>query len=895
MAGLPYPRQETSMEDMFNTAASNLPSSPYAPAYPPAAAAADTHYPGAPAAYSPAAYPPPAAAAAHPPVGYPEALYPPAPGYSPYPPETGYHHSLGASPYAAATSTFPVAPLPPSYASGGPAAYPAAGGVPYPPPSYTSDVPYPPSYTSGAPPYPPVEVGGVGGPYPPPVPLPYPDSGLFPEEAQQARVEANGGLVDNLGRGLQRMALEKFNTLLNTPTLPSHHFPVRPGGGDGGPSAALPPAYYSPGAAGGGGTQQRDQPMKITNFEPSQDYHQLRRQHSSSRLFEDPTFRPSNKLLTDSNGQDIVISYYGRKHNYRGPEIEWLRPHEICQKNGYQAPQMFVKNMDRFDINQGEIGDCWFLAALANLAENQEAFKRVVPKDQGFEGSRYAGIFRFRFYSFGEWIEVVIDDRLPTRNGKLIYLKSTEKHEFWSALLEKAYAKLYGSYRALEGGLTIEAAVDFTGGIPEMVDLTSLKTSKEELFYKLLRADQNNAFLSCSLANSRYQKEAESKGLQSRHAYTITKVVDVRSTRERGSIPLIRMRNPHGNSREWKGDWSDGDIFWKYVDANTKRELGLDFRDDGEFYMNFNRDFLKYFGEVEIVHLSPSDMHSSDSDAGQFDLYHFFGTWSRAMATAGGCGNDTIKSFAENPQFLFSITDPNPYDAKQTCNVVIALAQKPRERKKEHAIGFRIYSIPPGTNQVDYRFLMYNKHLAKTEQYINLREVSLSLALGQGEYVVIPSTFARGEEGEFLLRLFIDEDWGSTSEGVKQATGGGGGGGAAGLPRDGGGRRAVGGPRDHHVRGTGGFASKVINIPIQILGEENQHGGRKDGKSSSLTKILGRNVVKAMGLDMHSIKQKFPTFAALLQVYYSWSKDKDSELSLFKTIVNSLKPGHQLS
>ncbi len=35
------------------------------------------------------------------------------------------------------------------------------------------------------------------------------------------------------------------------------------------------------------------------------------------------------------------------------------------------------------------------------------------------------------------------------------------------------------------------------------------------------------------------------------------------------------------------------DVFWKYVDANTKRELGLDFRDDGEFYMNFNRDFLK--------------------------------------------------------------------------------------------------------------------------------------------------------------------------------------------------------------------------------------------------------------------------------------------------------------
>ena len=99
-------------------------------------------------------------------------------------------------------------------------------------------------------------------------------------------------------------------------------------------------------------------------------------------------------------------------------------------------------------------------------------------------------------------MEVVIDDKLPTRNGNLVFLKAGDSNEFWSPLLEKAYAKLYGSYQALDGGLSIEAAVDFTGGVPEVLNLSNQSRKDAEIFNEMLEAYEARAFLSCSLSVS---------------------------------------------------------------------------------------------------------------------------------------------------------------------------------------------------------------------------------------------------------------------------------------------------------------------------------------------------------------------------------------------------------
>jgi len=69
---------------------------------------------------------------------------------------------------------------------------------------------------------------------------------------------------------------------------------------------------------------------------------------------------------------------------------------------------------------------------------------KVIPRNQNFDKKEYCGMFHFRFWMYGDWHDVVIDDYLPySENFKQLIFCNNRKqeNEFWPPLLEKAYAK----------------------------------------------------------------------------------------------------------------------------------------------------------------------------------------------------------------------------------------------------------------------------------------------------------------------------------------------------------------------------------------------------------------------------------------------------------------------
>ncbi|XP_072545591.1 calpain-1 catalytic subunit [Salminus brasiliensis] len=434
-------------------------------------------------------------------------------------------------------------------------------------------------------------------------------------------------------------------------------------------------------------------------------------------------------------------------------KVEWIRPTKLVHN-----PHLVVDGVSIFDFAQGDVGNCWFLAALGALTFQVHIMKNVFPSGQSFQKD-YAGIFHFRFWRFGKWIDVVIDDKLPTINGRLIFVhpKSPKTPqspsapvEFWPALLEKAYAKVCGSYEDMKSGNVSEALLDFTGGVHMTVNPT---TSPQGLWDLIHRAGKAHSLMGCGTSGEAEFNKKLDNGLVEGHAYTVTGVTTVMSHDKQ--VQLIRLFNPWGKT-EWNGDWSDNSPLWKTVSAE-ERSRYLKAAEDGEFWMPME-DFCSTFSALDICSLCPDFLNGS-SKCHWTSTFHE-GQWLSGTSAGGRLECDT---FWTNPQFrvnIFKMSKPCEQHT-QGPNILVSVLQKPDKRNRRLIrklfIGFSIFKVPSemkgSRGKFPISFFKTNPPVAFTKVMYDSREVMDYFTLEPGEYLIVPHTYHPNQSASFILGI----------------------------------------------------------------------------------------------------------------------------------------------
>lgn len=291
--------------------------------------------------------------------------------------------------------------------------------------------------------------------------------------------------------------------------------------------------------------------------------------------FEDKEFPP--------NDQSLNFRVGGRQIVWR--RIKDLKKDAVMCENGIRPA----------DIQQGNIGDCYFLAAISALAEEPSRIQNIFYDNFELNG---VGIYKLIVNFEGCPTEIVIDDYIPVfaSTERPVFCKPNGR-EVWVMLLEKAWAKIKGSYGEISSGCPHEVLNTFSVAPCFYYQIhDSLGQDYENLVWEQLLKGAAYNFPIC--AGSKPTPSIE--GIRPQHTYTILDCDDVKSGGRLHRI--MRMRNPWGQT-EYTGFASEADAkFWSQAPPEAKAKLipsgGVD---DGDFAIPFS-EFLKNFESVDVCH-----------------------------------------------------------------------------------------------------------------------------------------------------------------------------------------------------------------------------------------------------------------------------------------------------
>ncbi|CAH0716272.1 unnamed protein product, partial [Brenthis ino] len=405
--------------------------------------------------------------------------------------------------------------------------------------------------------------------------------------------------------------------------------------------------------------------------------------------------------------------------------FEWKRAKEL-----YANPKFILDNNDTFDVVTGRLGDKWLLSCVGVLYLSKGLFYRVVPANQRID-SNYAGIFRFRLWWCGQWVEVLVDDRLPTVHGKLAFMHCSNSEQLWPALLEKAYAKMHGSYEALKYGNLLDGLADLTGGITESLNVTDF--SDAAALHSLMKTTSIVTAYRLPNAVTHSVKSIES-GMNYR-LYNVEKIETIE-----GPVFLVRLARPPVPGDTHITHFVLDHASWSSIPVHERERLTSTTKG---FWMLYN-DFISMFSRVEMVHLDieTSKAETSLSDKQKWQVKSHQGRWKKGV-TAGGCRNH-VNFFHMNPQIQLVLNEPD--------TIIISLNQHSIMEPK--VIGFSIYKITKPLTETATPLFFKKTKSSINSQYTNSRQVSERCHLEAGTYLVIPTTFEPRQEANFSVRVF---------------------------------------------------------------------------------------------------------------------------------------------
>ena len=146
----------------------------------------------------------------------------------------------------------------------------------------------------------------------------------------------------------------------------------------------------------------------------------------------------------------------------RKTDTEWKRIKDVF--NDGSNSMWGATGISFEDPTQGYLGDCWFIAASSVVSQVPSRIKKVFHT----EALNSAGVYAVDLHMMGIPVTVTVDDYLPFWKDawggkKLVYGQVGKDGALWMPILEKAGAKLFGSYEHLVSGSMGPAIQTLTG------------------------------------------------------------------------------------------------------------------------------------------------------------------------------------------------------------------------------------------------------------------------------------------------------------------------------------------------------------------------------------------------------------------------------------------------